>query len=111
MEIDDRIWSGDTEVVFETARGYEWFFGELIGCFGEFGIEDLTEIWHRPERGDPLIELRFRYAGDRHHLWLERRSDVLDSRLLEVFNAILDGPWRFEWSHTPDGVEVRRVAR
>ena len=111
MEIDDRIWSGDTEVVFETARGYEWFFGELIGCFGEFGIEDLTETWHRPERGDPLRELRCRSAGERRDRWRGWLRALLDPRLLEVFNAILDGPWRFEWSHTPDGVEVRRVAR
>ena len=111
MTPSDQAWSGDPEVVFETARGYEWLFGELVGCFGAFGIEDLVETWHREESGAPLIELTFRHAGDRHHLWLERRNDFLDPRLLEVFNAILDGPWRFEWSHTRDGVEVRRVAR
>ena len=31
MEPTDRVWTGDTEVVYETARGFEWFVAEFVG--------------------------------------------------------------------------------
>ncbi len=111
MDHEDRAWTGDLEVVFETARGYQWWFGELVGCFGDFGIADLRETWHRPASGAPIIELTFRHGGETHHLWLERRGDFIDFRLLDVFNAVIGGPWRFAWEETDGGVEVRRLPR
>ncbi len=107
----DRFWTGDVEVVFETARGYEYWVGELVRCFGDFGISDFSETWHRVHGGAPLIELTFRHARESHHVWLERQGDFIDRRLLDVFNAILGGPWSFTWSDTGEGVEVRRVTR
>ena len=109
MAPTDRVWTGDTEIVYETARGYEWFVAELVASFGDFGISDLREIWHRPEDNSPLIELIFRHDDETHHCWLQRHNDFLDPHLLEVFNAVIGGTRRFEWNHTGDAVEVRLV--
>ncbi len=111
MDQMDRSWTGDPEVVFETARGYEWWFAELVRCFDDFGISDFRETWHRADDGAPMIQLSFRHSGESHHLWLERRGDFLDRRLLEVFNAVIDRSWRFVWSDTRDGIEVRCAPR
>jgi hypothetical protein len=81
MEPTDRVWTGDTEIVYETARGYEWFVAELVGCFGDFGISDLREIWHRTDDNAPLIELVFRHDDETHHCWLQRHNDFLDPHL------------------------------
>jgi hypothetical protein len=109
MEPTDRVWTGDTEIVFETARGYEWFVAELAECFGDFGISDLREIWHRPDDDLPFIELVFRHDDEIHHCWMQRRNDFLDPHLLDVFNAVIGGTRRFVWNHTGDAVEVRLV--
>ena len=31
MEPTVRVWTGDTEVVYETAHGFEWFVAEFVG--------------------------------------------------------------------------------
>lgn len=109
MQPADRVWTGDTEVVYETARGYEWFAAELVERFGDFGISDLREIWHRFDDGAPWIELVFRHDDEIHHCWLRRHNDHIDRHLLEVFNVVIGGPQRFVWQDTRDGVQVRRV--
>jgi hypothetical protein len=109
MAPTDRVWTGDTEIVFETARGYEWFVAELVECFGDFGISDLREIWHRPDDDLPFIELVFRHDDEIHHCWMQRRNDFLDPHLLDVFNAVIGGTRRFVWNNTGGGVEVRLV--
>lgn len=81
MAPTDRVWTGDTEIVYETARGYEWFVAELV----------------------------VRHDDETHHCWLQRHNDFLDPHLLDVFNAVIGGTRRFVWNHTGGGVEVRLV--
>jgi len=99
-DIDTGIGGRCPEILWKDRKPYIKTLEELSLIAGDmFVINDINEVWLRGE-DKVTIYLSFKFKDRSHNIWLHRRGDYLDFRLLYFLNKILRRDYRFELLYT-----------
>lgn len=104
--LNDRIWSGDFEVVIQSKKPYCNFLKNISSICGNIFLpQSIEENWFTENNKDINIKISYEWKNQTHIVWTKRRGDFLNIEILFFLNRQLNlFEYKFEISYDEESV-------